>query len=487
MKSAKILVLSAIFIFTIYSADAFNARILGGFETAIEGMPWQVSLIWYSYFRCGGSIIGQNWVISAAHCTSGSSSDLFGVRVGSSMQTGGKLVKIKRIINHEQYKFPDYDFSLLELVEPLIFTASVQPIALPSGDLRIKDGTLLLISGWGRTHIGGTPTEKIRASYVPMVSQNECIQLYGPFITDRMICAGYKDGGVGVCQGDSGGPLSLRINDVPVLIGLSSFVFECGSPKVSSIFSRVTSVRPWIKYNTGISDGFNARIFGGLKATIERMPWQVALIRHSYFRCGGSIIGQSWVISAAHCTNGTPADAFGVRVGTSLRYSGKLIGVKRIINHEKFNMIFPDFDFTLLELAEPLTFSESIQPIALADADLKIEDGTMCLISGWGKSENSTESREPLRSVYVPTVSQSDCVRRYGPLITNRMICAGNKEGGVGVCNGDSGGPLSTEINDVPVLIGCASFVVECGSPKVSSIFSRIAAVRPWIKSNTGI
>lgn len=80
----------------------------------------------------------------------------------------------------------------------------------------------------------------------------------------------------------------------------------------------------------------------------------------------------------------TPANAFAIRVGSSQQNGGKLIGVKRIINHEKFNMIFPDYDFTLLELAEPLTFTDSIQPIALADADLKIDDGTTCLISGWG-------------------------------------------------------------------------------------------------------
>lgn len=71
---------------------------------------------------------------------SGSSPDVYEIGYGSSREYSKKRVKVKRIINHENYKFPDYDFSLLELAEPLNFDDKIQPIALPNADLQIRDG-----------------------------------------------------------------------------------------------------------------------------------------------------------------------------------------------------------------------------------------------------------------------------------------------------------------------------------------------------------
>lgn len=77
------------------------------------------------------------------------------VRVGSTFyKNGGSIIQVKQFVQHNDFKFvkkvPDYDFSLIELVEPLNFTDQIQPIALPASDKLIVDGTLCLISGWGK-------------------------------------------------------------------------------------------------------------------------------------------------------------------------------------------------------------------------------------------------------------------------------------------------------------------------------------------------
>lgn len=153
-----------------------NDRIVGGYETNIEEHPWQVSLQYGSSHRCGGSIIGNKWILTAAHCTvfvlfkqfkivfyglkiiiflivySGITSNAFSVRVGSTKHaSGGLIVKLKNYVNHPKYSRArlDYDFSLLELENELDFSDKIKAITLPVEDLKVSDGTICEISGWG--------------------------------------------------------------------------------------------------------------------------------------------------------------------------------------------------------------------------------------------------------------------------------------------------------------------------------------------------
>lgn len=127
--------------------------IVGGHATTIEEHPWQVSLQFMSRHRCGGSIIDKKWVLTAAHCTGSLPTDDLAVRVGSSKSaSGGTLIKLKKYITHPKYdagRF-DYDFALLELDEALKSDERTQPIALPEDDLKIPDGAMVEVSGWGK-------------------------------------------------------------------------------------------------------------------------------------------------------------------------------------------------------------------------------------------------------------------------------------------------------------------------------------------------
>lgn len=138
---------------------------------------------------------------------------------------------------------------------------------------------------------------------------------------------------------------------------------------------------------------------------------------------------------------------------------------------------------------EVVTFTNEVRSIALASSNARISDGTKCLISGWGDTQNASESNEKLRAAVVPTVIQSQCNRAYRGGITPRMICAGYAAGGKDSCQGDSGGPLSYVNADVPVLLGVVSFGAGCAQPNYPGVYARVSApaIRSWIKAVTGI
>lgn len=106
--------------------------------------------------------------------------------------------------------------------------------------------------------------------------------------------------------------------------------------------------------------------------------------------------------------------------------------VKRIVQHARFNPKNVDYDFALLELTEPLVFDQSIQAVRLPDFNDLTEDNSVCLVTGWGNTQNSSESREQLRGAYVPIVNQKKCSDAYEEFggVTPRMICAGILDNG---------------------------------------------------------
>lgn len=105
----------------------------------------------------------------------------------------------------------------------------------------------------------------------------------------------------------------------------------------------------------------------------------------------------------------------------------------KIYVHEDYNPSTVDFDYSLIKLKSPLNFTDEIQPISLSAMDEpEIPDQTLCTVSGWGNTMNSSESTLKLRAAEVPIVNQDNCVEKYKSkaVVTQRMICAGFDEGG---------------------------------------------------------
>lgn len=124
------------------------------------------------------------------------------IRAGSNTAgRGGQVVQVFAIHSHPSYspRTTDYDVSVLRLSGAISLGYSAAPIELTTSSP--SAGTNALTSGWGTTSEGGSPSSQLRAVTVPIVSYEECDNAYGfNAITDRMICAGFPNGGKDACQ-----------------------------------------------------------------------------------------------------------------------------------------------------------------------------------------------------------------------------------------------------------------------------------------------
>jgi len=200
---------------------------------------------------CGGQIIGNKWVLTAAHCVSSTNPTNEFVSVGSVRSDNGLRVRVVRTLRHPNYNPStiDWDAALLELESELTFSPSVGPVKLANGpdDFTGDDS---VITGWGSTTEGGPTTPTLREVTVPVISNTQCSNYYDG-ITARMLCAYVDGGGKDSCQGDSGGPAVVD-NGGPLLVGIVSWGIGCARPNYPGVYTRVSSVYSWICANSGV-------------------------------------------------------------------------------------------------------------------------------------------------------------------------------------------------------------------------------------------
>lgn len=222
-----------------------DGRIVGGKPTTIEEHPWQVSIRNFGGHICGGSIIRENLVVSAAHCIDGGLTLFMSIYYGSSfVKNGGEIVGISRLVKHEKYDSSNLnnDIGLLFLKKSLIFGPKIGPVKLPTQGHRMPVGVRALVTGWGAlSEVGSSPTQ-LQEVTVSIIDDNVCNHAVN-IVKDTMVCAGdYELGGIDSCQGDSGGPLTISGE----LQGIVSWGYGCADSKFPSVFSRVSMYRDWI-------------------------------------------------------------------------------------------------------------------------------------------------------------------------------------------------------------------------------------------------
>ncbi|XP_045137970.1 trypsin-like isoform X2 [Portunus trituberculatus] len=238
-------------------------RIVGGQEVNPKNKyPWQVGLKMSNgrNYWCGGSIINDRYVMTAAHCIYGMSSTNSGLMVGvgdhnmyqTSDDVSGatRLVAVERIIQHPDYntRTLDNDIALLKLSETLDLTQykEVGAVCLPADDSKTYAGELATASGWGTTSSGGSQPSTLYEVVVPILEPS----CWGMSVTANMLCAGLEEGGKDTCQGDSGGPLYVEENSVRVQVGITSWGYGCADANSPGVYARVSKYVSWIQQNT---------------------------------------------------------------------------------------------------------------------------------------------------------------------------------------------------------------------------------------------
>ncbi|KAM8861014.1 ovochymase-2 [Synchiropus picturatus] len=251
-------------------------RVVGGSEAVRGSHPWLVSLRNRARHFCGGAIVSERWVLTAAHCfTSTLREFLDSVTVAAGehdqrvLDEEEQIFNVKSVWVHERYRHSapmSYDVALVELDGHVQFGALVRPICLPLPEERSAPGSGCIVAGWGRTRERGRLPFVLREVPLELVHHGRCQHVLrtvgGSEVGGDMtvLCAGPERGGRDACQGDSGSPLicPTRTGQWEV-VGVTSWGKGCGRSWSNNsrrppsrrgspgVFTDVRLLLPWIK------------------------------------------------------------------------------------------------------------------------------------------------------------------------------------------------------------------------------------------------
>ncbi|KAK2576104.1 hypothetical protein KPH14_007438 [Odynerus spinipes] len=259
-------------------------------------------------------------------------------------------------------------------------------------------------------------------------------------------------------------------------------------------FRTQCGVRPLIR--TG-------KIVGGKGAEFGEWPWQV-LVREATWlglftknKCGGVLITDKYVITAAHCQPGFLASlvaVFGEFDISGERETKRSItkNVRRVIVNRGYDPATFENDLALLELESPVQFDEHIVPICMPDENVDFT-GRMATVTGWGRLKYNGGVPSVLQEVQVPIMENSVCqemfqIAGHSKLILESFLCAGYATGQRDSCEGDSGGPLVMQRPDGRwMLVGTVSHGIKCAAPYLPGVYMRTTYFKPWLHSITGV
>lgn len=231
-------------------------------------------------------------------------------------------------------------------------------------------------------------------------------------------------------------------------------------------------------------------IINGSLAPITEFPFQAAVIyKHYGTLCGGSIIHEKYVLTAAHCTlyqRDANISSYFVKAGASDVERLPTYNVSRIERHPLYSRRPIKFDIAILILEDKLAIGETARPIRLADADAVLYRGQMLNVSGWGTTEHGLDSDELLYGT-VAYIESDFCQKAYDVqhlVVDESMFCAGFEGvGGTDSCQGDSGGPIVAN----NVQYGVVSWGLNCADPLYPGVYTSVAHARKWIFEQTGV
>ncbi|CAK1548120.1 unnamed protein product [Leptosia nina] len=462
----------------------FETRIVGG-QTAPEGFaPYQVSLQTKSngknFHFCGGSILNEKWILTATHCTEEVEvSNVTAVVGTNSISSGGDRYQLqecfKRKYNATSVK---NDITVCKVMNQITFTDKIKPVDLAKEAPKGGDKSHTDRMGIYKFH-------ELQVLYTTVLSREQCNRNYSQLsevypLDNTQICtlAGKQHG---ACPGDSGGPLVLGDNSTKndgtrTQIGIVSFGVPCGEGDASN--------------------EVGTRIYGGQNAPEGFAPYQVSIQAYNGGKvqhiCGGSIINENWILTAAHCSIALKSKRTTIVVGTNyLTSGGEKYNLHYCVDNEHYNSKDITNDISVCKTEKRITFNDKVKMVALAEEDPK--PGTKAVLTGWGTTNNKDKKvSDALQVLYTTIESREQCSENYTKVVNSipideTQICAlaGKDQGG---CSGDSGGPLVTRndwnednsYDDETRQIGIMSYGVPCGRG-YGDVFTNIAAYVDWI------
>ncbi|GAB0087376.1 serine protease snake-like [Sergentomyia squamirostris] len=295
--------------------------------------------------------------------------------------------------------------------------------------------------------------------------------------------------------------------DIPTLdtliAALGGRVANGGTPSKPTELSKRKCKEYSKKYSTfeftAPKPPFRTAILGGIGTYRGEYPFMAAIGREESdglkFFCGGSLISERYILTAAHCfTRTTPSI---IRLGEHNLESDKDndavkdYGIEQVIIHPQYRSQTVYNDIALVRLNRTVTFSKFIKPVCLNNKEES--DGLGLSAIGWGHTQFGGEPSAILQKVALEIFTNENCAkhfpttRRIPDGLRKTQICAGSTTQSKDTCQGDSGGPLafisydSEHETDIHYLTGITSTGIACGA-KLPAIYTRVYSYLPWIE-----
>ncbi|CAH0625596.1 unnamed protein product [Chrysodeixis includens] len=251
----------------------------------------------------------------------------------------------------------------------------------------------------------------------------------------------------------------------------------------------------------GANCNVNSRIVQGQISEQNVRPYQIAL----YSRvgttgelgfCGGSLLSQEWLVTAAHCCfhNGDQVDHVQAILGAHSLYDRyengrRVLNVAEVVVHPAYDASTFANDIALLRLANVVQITDTVQPVQLPYRSIATHNfaGFAATVSGWGIAADGAPYVSPLlRQKQMTVITDPLCNRSLFNQLTEHVICGSHESGGT--CKGDNGGPMTIVQNEIDILVGVASFVSANGcNTNMPSVFTRVQRYLDWISEVTGV
>ncbi|XP_067879866.1 tryptase-like [Heterodontus francisci] len=224
------------------------------------------------------------------------------------------------------------------------------------------------------------------------------------------------------------------------------------------------------------------------KAHLKEFPWQVTITHWRKHHCGGSLINEYWVVTTAQCVANRKSKDLQVVTGTvDLTHQENTHNVEKIISHEDYNPIIFSDDIALLELTQPVNYSDLASPVCFPDTNYMDPDRLdSCWTTGWSRMHmGSPKQVRFLHKTRTDYLSKSQCEIERGDIIWKDMICTQNTSPNSKSCSVEAGSPLVclSQISSRWILLGTLSLTPsDCQS---AIVYTRVAHYIDWVKDQT--